>query len=167
MCTNAQMSSLSYSFCSSMHAVGGPQEGIVTISSWARLMASLACWQASFICWSWSVTDEDVETWVSWCMRGKCLMMSSNGVFFVVAFGQELWVYCAKGSQCAQLFCWKLLKIQRYCLSHWLVRSDWPSVYGWYAVLIFCSTWKSLQSSCEKVEVKQGSWSDMIHDGSP
>ena len=45
--------------------------------------------------------------------------------------------------------------------------SDWPSVCGWYAVLIFCSTWKSLQSSCEKVEVKQGSWSDMIHDGSP
>ena len=31
MCTNAQMSSLLYTFCSSGHIVGGPQEGIVTL----------------------------------------------------------------------------------------------------------------------------------------
>jgi len=39
----------------------------------------------------------------------------SKGVFFVVADGQEFLVYCARGSQVCQLFCWVPQKTCRYC----------------------------------------------------
>ena len=81
-------------------------------------------------------------------------MISSNGAFFVVALGHELWVYWARGSHHAQLFCWKLVKIQRYCSSHWFVHSNCPSVWGWYAVLMFWSICRSLQSSFVKVAMR-------------
>jgi hypothetical protein len=63
---------------------------------------------ASFLAWEMDVNlsfrvGEDVVR-VGWCMCGMCPMISSNGAFLVVAFGQELSVYCARGSSCLQFF---------------------------------------------------------------
>src|SRR6266403_1920379 len=60
-----------------------------------------------------------------------CLMISSKGDFPVAALGQALCVYWARGSHLAQSVCAPFPNIRRYCSSHWLVRSDCPSVWGW------------------------------------
>ena len=65
-------------------------EGSQVISSCACLMAFLACCWSSIICLRRSFTDGEVEMQVGWCTRGVCPMISSKGVFFVVALGQEL-----------------------------------------------------------------------------
>jgi len=44
-------------------------------------------------------------------------MSKLNGVFFIVAEGQEFLVYWASGSHACQLFCWVLQKTCRYCSS--------------------------------------------------
>jgi hypothetical protein len=81
-------------------------------------MASAACCHASVTFWRRVSADGDVEVHVVWCTWGMCPMMSSNGAFLVVALGHELWAYCASGSQDTQSFCWKLVKMRRYCSSH-------------------------------------------------
>src|SRR6266403_2378443 len=100
------------------------------------------------------------------CAYGTCPIISSNGDLPIVALGQALWVYCASGSHLAQSVCAPFLNIQRYCSSHWLVLSDWPSVCGWYTVLMFCLMSKFLQSSCMAVVVNRGSRSNMTFWGS-
>jgi hypothetical protein len=47
----------------------------------------------------------DVVTRMGWCTRGMCPMINSNGAFFVVAFGQALKVYWARGDRSLQ-FVW-------------------------------------------------------------
>ena len=50
-------------------------------------------------------TDGNLNGLADWCTLGICPRMSSNGAFFVVAFGHEFNVYCASGRSKAQ-FCW-------------------------------------------------------------
>src|SRR5712671_5901754 len=40
-----------------------------------------------------------------WCASGTYPRISSKGDFFVDAFSQEFWVYCARGNQSAHSFC--------------------------------------------------------------
>ena len=47
------------------------------------------------------------------------------------------------------------------------MRSDWPSVWGWYTVLMFWSTFSIRHNSFVNVAVNLGSWLEMIRDGSP
>ena len=54
------------------------------------------------------------------------------------------------------------MKIWRYCSRHWLVHSDWLSIWGWYAVLMFCMIPRVWQSSLEKTDVNLGLRSEMI-----
>jgi hypothetical protein len=42
-------------------------------------------------------------------------MSRSNGIFFMVADGQEFLVYCMSGSHSCQLLCCVPQKIRRYC----------------------------------------------------
>src|SRR6266702_1986298 len=56
-------------------------------------------------------------------------------------------IFCARpisanGNHWCQLF-WSSQKHRRYCSSHWFVRSDCPSVLGWYAVEMF---WRILSA---------------------
>src|SRR5712672_1066501 len=55
---------------------------------------------------------------------------------------------------------------RRYCSTHWFFRSESPSVWGWNAVDRFCLAPILLASMCPKCEVKRGSLSEMIFDGS-
>src|ERR1700744_589532 len=59
------------------------------------------------------------------------------------------------------------MKNRRYCSSHWLVRSDCPSVRGWYAVEIFCRIPRILHSSRMNFDANRGSLSLMNLSGSP
>jgi len=65
-----------------------------------------------------------------------------------------LWANSMNGMSSAQLSCWKLQKIRRYCSSSWLTLSVSPSVCGWYAVLredltfnFFHSSWMTLDAN--------------------
>src|SRR6266404_6803614 len=101
------------------------------------------------------------------CAYGTCPMISSKGDFPVAAFGQALCVYWASGSHLAQSICALFPNIRRYCSNHWLVCSDCPSVWGWYAEDMFRSMSRRWQSSLVKVVVKQGSLSDITFLGRP
>src|SRR6266446_199596 len=101
------------------------------------------------------------------CMYGTCPMISSKGDLPVVALGQALCVYWASGSHLAQSVCAPFPNIWRYCSNHWLVCSDCLSVWGWYAVLMFCLMFRFLQSSFIAVAVNWGSRSDMTFWGRP
>src|SRR6266576_7285016 len=81
-------------------------------------------------------------------------MMSSNGVFFIVSLGHALWVYCAIGSQLLQSVCAPFVYIRKNCSTHWFVRSDCPSVCGWYALLMFCWICNIRHSSLVNLAVK-------------
>src|SRR6266702_4172866 len=71
-------------------------------------------------------------------LRGSLPLCRLTVECFVVAFGQELCANWAIGSRSAQLFCCVVLQCGRNCSTHWLVRSDCPSVCGWYADEMFC-----------------------------
>jgi hypothetical protein len=63
---------------------------------------------ASFLAWEIAVSlllkvGEDVVQ-VVWCTHGMCPIVSLNGAFLVVAFGQELNIYCARVSSHLQFF---------------------------------------------------------------
>ena len=108
------------------------------MSSWAWRMVIWACCLICHTCLIqfWSVGN----LWVffAWWACGTYPMISSKGGALVVELGQALCTYWAMGNHFAQSSCWWLTKILRYCSSHWLVHSDCSSVWGWYAVLIFC-----------------------------
>ena len=55
--------------------------------------ASLASLHACFSICSRVSTDGDLNGLADWCTLGICPRMSSNGAFFVVAFGHEFNVY--------------------------------------------------------------------------
>src|SRR5712672_4715594 len=56
---------------------------------------------------------------------------------------------------------------RRYCSTHWFFRSESPSVRGWNAVDRFCLAPILLASARPKWDVKRGSLSKMIFNGSP
>jgi len=67
-------------------------------ASWAAFLASSIFVSRSFI--------EGISVvLVGWWICGVYPMRRSNGVFFVVADGQEFFMYWAKGSHVCQLFC--------------------------------------------------------------
>src|SRR5712671_8116816 len=65
---------------------------------WASFLASLM--RASRLLMSGMFASLD-----GWCAKGTYPKISSNGGFFVDAFGQEFQVYCARGNQNAHFFC--------------------------------------------------------------
>ena len=90
-------------------------------ASWVAFLASSMVVSCSFI--------EGISVvLVGWWICGMYPIRRSKGVLFVVADGQEFFVYCASGSQVCQLFCWVLQKTCRYCSRVWLVLSLAPSV---------------------------------------
>ena len=93
-------------------------------ASWAALLAS-------FIAESLCSMEGTLVLRVGWWIWGVYPMSKSNGAFFVVADGQEFFVYCIRGSHVCQLSCCVPQKICRYCLSVWFVLSLAPSVWGW------------------------------------
>src|SRR6266404_3664281 len=94
----------------------------------------IACCAACLMALVW-VSLESIAGAREWvfptCAYGTCPMISSKGDLPVRALGQVLWVYWASGSHLAQSVCAPFPNIQRYCSSHWLVRLDCPSVWGW------------------------------------
>src|SRR6266571_8241491 len=85
----------------------------------------------------------------------------------VVSFGQLLCVNLARGKYACQLSCRSLTQNRRYCSNHWFVRSDCPSVRGWYAVEMFCVVPVPLHSPLMNFEANFGSLSLMNFSGSP
>src|SRR6266702_3541494 len=93
-------------------------------------------------------------------------MIRSNGVFFVVSCGHLLCANSVNGNHWCQLF-WSLQKHHRYCSSHWFVRSDCPSVLGWYAVEIFWCILSAWHNPLAYLDVNLVSRSEMIFFGTP
>ena len=77
-------------------------------ASWAAFLASSMVMSCSFM-------EGMSVVLVGWCICGVYPIRRSKGVFFVVADGQEFLVYCARGSQVCQLFCWVPQKTHKYC----------------------------------------------------
>ncbi len=119
-----------------------------------------------FLIWVSLESIAGAREWVfPTCAYGMCPMISSKGDLPIAALGQALWVYWASGNHLAQSVCALFPNIWRYCSSHWLVLSDWPSVCGWYTILMFCLMFRFLQSSCMAVAVNRGSQLDMTFWG--
>ena len=66
--------------------------------------ASLASWCACFNSCNLFSTEGDLKGLADLCTLGTCPRISSNGAFFVVAFGHEFSMYCVRGRSEAQ-FC--------------------------------------------------------------
>ena len=110
----------------------GVKRGLSFIQvSCALFWASWAALLASFIAESLCSMEGTLVLRVGWWIWGVYPMSKSNGVLFVVADGQEFFVYCARGSHVCQLSCCMPQKILRYCSSVWFVLSLAPSVWGW------------------------------------
>jgi hypothetical protein len=56
-------------------------------------------------------------------------------------------------------------KHRKYVSKHWLTRSVYPSLCGWYDEFIRKLLPESLNRLCQKLLVKIGSWSEMIDAG--
>ncbi len=70
------------------------------------------------------------------------------------------------GNHWCQLF-WSSQKHRRYCSSHWFVRSDCPSVLGWYAVEMFWHILSAWHNPLAYFDVNLVSQSEMIFFGTP
>src|SRR6266702_3900728 len=104
----------------------------------ACLMQSCALLRARCISCRRSSTAWTVILLSSHVVLGSLPMSNLNGELFVVALGHELCANWVIGSRSAQLSCCALLQCRRICSTHWLFRSDCPSICGWYADDIFC-----------------------------
>src|SRR5580692_597153 len=87
---------------------------------------------------------------------------TSWGLSFVVALGHRLCTKDAMGSHSSQSSCLAVVYIRRYCSTHWFLRSDSPSVWGWKAVLILRSIFNLVVRALPKLDVKRGSLSVII-----
>src|SRR6266702_982782 len=94
----------------------------------ACFMQSCALLQASVISHRCLSTVGAFIFLSSHVVLGSLPISNLNGELHVVAFGQELWANCAIGRRSAQLSCCTLLQCLRYCSTHWLLRSDCPSI---------------------------------------
>src|SRR6266702_3625560 len=99
--------------------------------------------------------------------RGLNPYRTKKGDSPVVSFGQLLCANSARGRYVCQLSCHLLTQNRKYCSSHWFVRSDCPSVQGWYAVEMFCVVPIPLQSPWINFDANFGSRSLMNFKGSP
>src|SRR5712672_2223473 len=80
------------------------------------------------------------------------------------------WSLCtadATVSHRLQSSCCALVTRRKYCSTHWFLCSESPSVWGWNAVDKFCLAPILLSRARPKCDVKWGSLSEMIFDGSP
>src|SRR6266403_1367952 len=146
-------------------------------NGWYLVALIVICWVCVIACcavclmalvWASLESTAGAREWVfPMCVYDTCPMISSKGDLPVVMLGHVLWVYWASGIHLAQSICALFPNIRRYCSNHWLVLSDWPSVCGWYVVLMFCLMFRFLQSSCITVAVNWGSRSDMTFWGRP
>src|SRR6266702_1108739 len=130
------------------------------ISSWARCLALL----------NWSsrnATCGIVDGLSVQSARGLDPNRTKKGDSPVVSFGQLLCANSASGRSACQLSWHSLTQNRRYCSSHWFVRSDCPSVRGWYAVEMFCVVPVPLHSPLMNFEANFGSLSLMNFSGSP
>src|SRR6201996_4947141 len=114
-----------------------------------------------------SATDGTDPGFSTASSRGVNPMMRSNGDFLVVSLGHMLCEYSAIGSHLCQSSCLSSHQNRRYCSSHWLVRSDCPSVRGWYAVDMFWCILRDSHSPLANFDVNLVSLSEMIFLGTP
>src|SRR6266702_8418560 len=133
----------------------------------AGLMQSCALLRACCISCRRSSTAWTVVLLSSHVVLGSLPMSSLNGEFFVVAFGQELCANWAIGSRSAQLSCCVLLQCRRNCSTHCLLRSDCPSVCGWYADEMFCFIPRAWQRFLMNKDMNWGPLSVMSFFGIP
>ena len=96
-----------------------------------------------------------VSNWSGGINVGEKPYQTLNGDFLVALWDLALWANSMNGMRSAQLSCWKLQKIRRYCSSSWFTRSVLPSVWGWYAVLradfmlsFLHNSWMTLDANC-------------------
>src|SRR6266571_6666984 len=130
------------------------------ISAWAFCLASLNC-----------------STWSATCGIGDGLSVQSacglnpysmkKGDSPMVSFGQLLCANSVRGKYACQLSCRSLTQNRRYCSNHWFVRSDCPSVRGWYAVEMFCVVPVPLHNPRMNLDANFGSRSLMNFRGRP
>ena len=92
---------------------------------------------------------------------------TSNGVFCVLQCAQALCANSIMGNREAQLSCWKLLQMHKYCSISWLTCLDSLSVCGWKAIDSFCLIPSFLQSSCVTCAANCGPLSEMMASGNP
>src|SRR6266404_5686896 len=92
--------------------------------------ASCATCRASIICSRRVVTWGNGDFVTSHVARGSYPMSMRNGDIFVVALYHVLCANSATDKYVDQLVCLWLVQNLRYCLSHWFVHSDCPSVRG-------------------------------------
>src|SRR6266404_6428092 len=96
----------------------------------AACLASYATRRASIICSSRVVTWGSGDFVTSQVARGSYPMSRRNGDVFIVALYHVLCANSATDKYVDQLVCLWLVQNLRYCLSHWFVHSDCPSVRG-------------------------------------
>src|SRR5882757_80378 len=98
---------------------------------------------------------------------GRYPSRTSLGLVPSVALTWSLCTAEATVSHWLQSPCWAFATRRKYCLTHWFLRSESPSVWGWNVVDRFCLTLILLARAHPKCEVKRGSRSEMTFDGSP
>src|SRR5712672_2635105 len=98
---------------------------------------------------------------------GRYPNRASTGVTPSVELTWSLCTADATVSHRLQSPCCAFATRRRYCSTHWFFRSESPSVRGWNAVDRFCLAPILLASARPKWDVKRGSLSEMIFDGSP
>src|SRR6266571_1517586 len=130
------------------------------ISSWARCLALL----------NWSSLNTTCGIGDGLSVQSACGLnpySMKKGDSPMVSFGQLLCANSVRGKYACQLSCCSLTQNRKYCSSHWFVRSDCPSVLGWYAVEIFCVIPVPLHNPLMNLDANFGSLSLMNFSGSP
>src|SRR6266702_3921215 len=130
------------------------------ISSWACCLAIL----------NWSSLSATCGIGDGLSVQSVCGLnpySTKKGDSPIVSFGQLLCANSARGKYACQLSCRSFTQNCRYCSSHWFVRSDCPSIRGWYAVDMFCVVPVALHSPRMKREANFRSLSLMNLSGSP
>lgn len=103
----------------------------------------------------------------SWIWGGAYSYRASKGVIFIAMWYEQLYHISAAGIQSHHFFgSWKAMHL-KYCSRHWLMRSVWPSISGWCAVLKCRVTRRAAKISFQTTLVNIVSRSMMITDGGP
>src|SRR6266702_1917647 len=108
-----------------------------------------------------------VVKWMGGMNSGLYPYHTSKGDFLVALCCRTLCANSINGINSAQLSCWKLQKMQRYCSSSWLTHLVLPLVCGWKAVDMVNLTPSLLQTSCITFDANWGPLSEITCLGNP
>jgi len=93
--------------------------------------------------------------------------MTSKGENLVPECTDVSWDHSARGRNLNHWLGWSWKNECKYCSMTLLRTSVWPSVYGWYVVLIQSLVPLKRNRSRQKLLMKIGSWSDTKLRGKP